>query len=239
MSVERPPQPPKTFVPWYLQEEIVSSYESWYQGPKGERMDKLEKKLLRGLLADFSEAKSLLEIGCGTAHFTRWFAGELGLSVSGVDLSPLMIREARKYWQGPLVRGDAMALPFAEQSFDLAAFITSFEYIPDPLRALQEAARVARQGLILGLMNRWSLPTIRRRIQELFGKNPFYKNAHFYSIPEILPLLVRALAHTHALKIQWRSTLFPKLFPLGEAKIPFGAFLGLAVHFQARKEANP
>ncbi|MCI2430813.1 class I SAM-dependent methyltransferase [Candidatus Acetothermia bacterium] len=228
-------QEPKPFVPWYLREEIVSSYESWYEGPKGQRMDRLEKKLLRGLLADFAESKNLLEVGCGTAHFTRWFANELGLDVVGVDLSPLMLQEARKYWQGPLLLGDAMSLPFADKSFDVVAFVTSFEYIPDPIKALREAARVSRHGLILGLMNRWSLPTVRRRIQELFGKNPFYKNAHFYSLLEIKRLLSKALGED--LHIRWESTLFPQFLPMESARLPFGAFLGLAVRWEgARRE---
>ncbi|MCS7197276.1 MAG: class I SAM-dependent methyltransferase [Candidatus Bipolaricaulota bacterium] len=195
-------------------------------------MDRLEKTLLRRLLAGFPTAHSLLEVGCGTAHFTRWFATELGLSATGLDLSPLMIREARKYWQGPLVLGDAMDLPFTDKSFDLVAFIASFEYIPDPRRALREAARVARQGLILGLMNRWSLPTLRRRLQELFGKNPFYKNAHFYSLGEIRRLLHDALGD-RLMRIEWRATLFPRFLPLEEATISVGgAFLGLAVHLK-------
>lgn len=218
------------FVPWYLREEIVTRYESWYEGPKGERMDRLEKKLLRSLLGYFDKVESLLEVGCGTAHFTRWFANELGLDVVGVDISPLMLQEARKYWQGPLVLGDAMALPFEDKSFDVVAFITSFEYIPDPVKALKEAARVARQGLMMGLMNRWSLQTIRRRIQEFFGKNPFYQNAHFYSLFEIRRLLTKALGED--LHIIWESTLFPQFLPIESARLPFGAFLGLAVRWE-------
>ncbi len=216
------------FVPWYFRREIVETYESWYTG-KGARMDRLEKKLLRALLPELGEVRTLLEVGCGTTHFTRWFARELGLRAVGLDLSPLMLREARKWWDGPLVRGDAAALPFPDGAFDAVAMITCFEYMPEPLRVLQEAQRVARRGLLLGLMNRWSLSTLRRRLQELLGKNPFYQNAHFYSLPEILGLLRRA--YGPGARITWSCTLFPPVVPLEAARVPFGSFLALAVRF--------
>ncbi|MBI3460916.1 class I SAM-dependent methyltransferase [Candidatus Acetothermia bacterium] len=218
------------FIPWYLRQEIVESYESWYQGPDGQRMDRLEKKVLRSLIEPLAP-KNLLEIGAGTAHFTRWFEQELGLSMIGLDLSPLMLAEARKYWDGMLIQADAAALPFVDKSFDAVAMITCFEYMPDPIKVLREASRVARRGMIIGLMNRWSVATLRRRIQELMGKNPFYKNAHFYSLPEIQQLLKQALGDRIA-EVRWGSTLFPKGVPIETARLPFGNFLGLAVHLQ-------
>jgi len=217
-------------LPWYLRPEIVEKYESWYESPDGQRMDRCEKKVLRALLEPM-QPRSLLEVGAGTAHFTRWFAGELGLEVVGVDLSPVMLAEARKYWSGPLIQADAAALPFEDRSFDVVAFITSFEYMPNPLQVLQEAGRVARKGLLMGLMNRWSVATVRRRIQEFFGKNPFFGNAHFYSLPEIKALVRRALGE-RITEIRWRATLFPKGIPIEDAPLPLGNFLALAVHLK-------
>jgi len=220
------------WVPWYCREEIVSRYESWYTG-KGERMDRLEKRLLRSLLEEFGKVENLLEVGCGTTHFTRWFES-LGIKAVGMDLSEVMLAEARRWWDGPLVRGDAAALPFADRSFDVVAFIACFEYMPEPLEVLREAHRVARKGLLLGLMNRWSLTAVRRRIQELLGRNPFYKNVHFYSLPEIKRLIAQAFDGKR-IRIRWSSTLFPPVPGLPqEARLPFGAFLGLAVVFMER-----
>jgi ubiquinone/menaquinone biosynthesis C-methylase UbiE len=218
----------RDYTPWYLRPEIVQTYESWYEGPDGRRMDRLEKQVLRSLVQRLAPAQSLLEVGVGTAHFARWFEGELSLKVVGLDLSPLMLAEARKYWQGTLIQGDAAALPFPDGAFDLVAMITCFEYMPDPVRVLREAARVSRRGLVMGLMNRWSVATLRRRLQEIMGKNPFYGNAHFYSLPAIRRLLRGALGPQIA-KIYWTSTLFPKGVPLEEARLPFGNFLGLAI----------
>jgi ubiquinone/menaquinone biosynthesis C-methylase UbiE len=221
------------YIPWYQRQEIVETYESWYEGPDGQRMDRLEKKVLRILLEPM-QPKSLLEVGAGTAHFTRWFADALGLDVVGADLSPLMLAESRKHWNGPMIQADAIALPFKAQSFDVVAFITCFEYMPDPVKVLQEAARIARKGLLIGLMNRWSAATLRRRVQECFGKNPFFGNAHFYSLPEIQKLVKSALEDRVA-RIEWRSTLFPKGILIEEARVPLGNFLALAVYLKERK----
>jgi len=216
---------------WYFQEDIVKTYESWYEG-KYKRADKLEKALLRQLLYTLPEARSLLEVGCGTAHFTRWFE-LLGLECSGLDLSHLMLREAKKLWSNKsLLRGESTRLPFKDGSFDVVVFIACVEYMPDPVRVLTEASRVARRGIIVGLMNKWSLPTIRRIVQVKMGKNPFYKGARFYSVLDIERLLKDALG-TRFQITHWSTTVFPRVFGDTESSlIPFGAFLGLAVELK-------
>jgi len=213
---------------WYFKEEIVKTYESWYEG-KYKRADKLEKALLKKLLNTLQHAESLIEVGCGTAHFTRWFES-LGLECYGLDLSHLMLKEAKKLWPSKsLLRGVSTHLPFKDDSFDVVAFIACLEYMPNTVEVLGEASRVARKGIILGLMNKWSLPTIRRIIQVKMKKNPYYKNATFYSILRIKRILKEALKDTYDIPC-WSTTLFLKIFGSVESSIiPFGAFLGLAV----------
>jgi len=216
---------------WYLQEEIVKSYESWYEG-KYKRADALEKSLLKGLLASLPPAESLLEVGCGTAHFTRWFES-LDLRCSGLDLSRLMLREAKKLWVSrSLVQGESAHLPFKDDSFDVVAFIACMEYMRDPCKVLVEASRVARKGLIIGLMNKWSLPTVRRMIQVKIGRNPYYKNAKFYSVLGMKRILKESLKDKYVIA-HWDTTLFPRIFQGAESStIPFGAFLGVAVRLR-------
>jgi len=216
---------------WYFQEDIVKTYESWYEG-KYKRADKLEKALLRQLLNTLPDARSLLEVGCGTAHFTRWFES-LELECSGLDLSHLMLREAKKLWMNKsLLRGESARLPFKDGSFDVVVFIACMEYMADPVKVLTEASRVARKGIIVGLMNKWSLPTIRRIVQVKMGKNPFYKGARFYSVLEIKRLLRDALGARFQIT-HWSTTVYPRIFGDTESSlIPFGAFLGLAVELK-------
>jgi SAM-dependent methyltransferase len=52
----------------------------------------------------------VLEVGCGTGHFTRWLAEE-AFRVAGLDISEAMLAEARKRNGVLYVVGDALALP--------------------------------------------------------------------------------------------------------------------------------
>jgi ubiquinone/menaquinone biosynthesis C-methylase UbiE len=127
---------------------VVASYEAWHQ-TTGRRADRLEKALLGRLLAGFPGAFTILEVGCGTGHFTRWFR-EWSLQTVGLDLSRPMLFEAIRLGSPPCVRGDGMVLPFSGGAFDLVALIPTLGFIPDPVQALTEALRVARCGLVLG-----------------------------------------------------------------------------------------
>ena len=138
---------------------LARRYEQWYS-EEGRRADALEKALLWKLLKAFPDARTALEVGCGTGHFTRWMA-EKGLDTVGLDASQPMLMEARRYDGSQYLLGDALHLPVADRSFDLVALITTLEFVPDPARALAEAARVARQGILLGVLNRYSLLTLR------------------------------------------------------------------------------
>lgn len=213
---------------WYFQEGSTKTYESYYQ-EKYKRADKLEKVLLKKLLNTLGPTKSLLEVGCGTAHFTRWFES-LGLECYGLDLSDLMLKEAKKLWlEGVLLQGDGSFLPFKNNSFDIVAFMACMVYMSDPIKVIHEASRVARKGIIFGLINKWSLPTLRRIIQVKMGKNPYYKNAKFYSILDMKQMLRDALGDAHIIPY-WSTIVFPKI--LGEVQsslFPFGAFVGIAV----------
>lgn len=199
---------------------LALHYEDWYSGP-GLYADRCEKALLGKLLADFPDSTSLLDIGCGTGHFTRWFA-ERGLNVTGLDSSRPMLAEAVARNGQPYVFGDAHALPFPSGSFDLTSMITTLEFLSDPLRALTEAARVARRGVLLGVLNRWSLQAARRMRSE----SPVWRAAHFFTVGEVSGLVRRA-AGNRLRKIHWRTTLWP-VPVMASFAVPFGGFIGLA-----------
>jgi SAM-dependent methyltransferase len=88
---------------------VAAHYEAWYETPEGQRADELEKAVLGWLLQGFARLDSVLEIGCGTGHFSHWL-GAQGLTAVGLDLSPAMLAEARVLGAGPLVRADALSL---------------------------------------------------------------------------------------------------------------------------------
>jgi SAM-dependent methyltransferase len=204
----------------FLRPEIVSGYEAWYE-TQGRRADRLEKTLLQQLLGHFPEASSLLEVGCGTGHFTRWF-GQQGLRTVGLDRSEPMLAEALRLGSVRCLQGDALALPFPRDAIDLVALITALEFAGDPTQALAEALRVSSHGLLLGVLNRNSLLG-RQRKQE---GGPIWGPARLFS-PGELTRLVRRAAAGRQVKITWRTTLWP-VWP-ASLRLAWGGFIGLAV----------
>ncbi|MBW9264972.1 MAG: class I SAM-dependent methyltransferase [Candidatus Thiodiazotropha sp. (ex. Lucinisca nassula)] len=101
--------------------------------------------------------ESLLDVGCGTGHFSRRFA-HLGLSVTGIDPDPRAIAFARGEGnEVTYLQGSALSLPFSDDSFDNTAAITSLCFIDDPVLALQEIWRVTRCSCVIGMLNKRSL----------------------------------------------------------------------------------
>jgi SAM-dependent methyltransferase len=207
---------------------LARRYEEWY-ATKGRGADLLEKELLGKLLRLFPRARSALEIGCGTGHFTRWMAGK-NLDAVGVDVSDPMLHEARRLGGPQYLSGDAHSLPFADLSYDLTVLITTLEFVTDPARVLAEAVRVARQGVLLGVLNRWSLLAARYRIS---GK-AMWRCARFFGAGE-LALLARRAAGPRAGETVWRTTLWP-IPGVRDLPLPWGGFIGMAM--QLREESN-
>jgi len=198
--------------------EVAARYESWYL-QEGRRSERLEKRLFGRLLAEVPGARSLLEVACGTGHFTRWFQG-LGLWTVGLDLSLAMLLEARPLPVLPRVRADAARLPFPDRSIDVVALVTTLEFLADPQRALREALRVARRGVLLGVLNRHSL--LGRQLARKAG--PIWGSARLYSLGE-LRRLVRLAAAGVVPRMVARTSLWP-LWP-GSLPLPWGGFIGL------------
>jgi ubiquinone/menaquinone biosynthesis C-methylase UbiE len=123
-----------------------------------------------------------LDVGCGTGILSARLAAT-GRHVLGVDLSPAMIRQARRKQTANLdfAIGDAERLPVAGQSFDAVVSLISFHHYPHPDRALAEFHRALRPGgrLVLVIfdrnsryielaqrVNRWTKPIAGRTWQK-------------------------------------------------------------------------
>jgi ubiquinone/menaquinone biosynthesis C-methylase UbiE len=211
-------------------ELVAAQYEAWYETPEGQRADALEKASLGRLLEGFAGARSVLDVGAGTGHFTRWLSGQ-GLAVAGLDLAEAMLAQARALDGTPFVRGDACRLPFADDTFDLVALITTLEFLEHPRAALAEALRVTRWGLLLGVLNRWSLLSLQRRLAG-FLRPTVYDAAHFYGAGELRRLLRSVTGDQSA--IAWHTTLFPRGWPWRRSTLPWGGFIGMAVRIPER-----
>lgn len=163
-----------------------AAYDSWYATARGRRIGDREFDLLRTLL-DPQPGETLLDVGCGTGYFTRRFAREAGLQVTGIDVDPDMIAFARE--QTPEIefaRADMKHLPFVDASFDHVVAVASLCFVADERQAVREMGRVARCRLALGLLNRSSLLYLwKRRAQS-------YAGARWHSRSEAHALLADA-----------------------------------------------
>lgn len=132
----------------------------------------------------------------------------------------------------PAILGDAHSLPFCDGAVDLVMFVTTLEFLEDPAGALTEAVRVARQGIILVVLNRWSGSGFSRRwgpqaCQPLLGR------AQDYSV-RTLRAAVEKVAGERMEQIRWASTLFPARLWRFRGPVPFGDVIGMAVVLRAR-----
>jgi len=167
---------------------VADSYDSWYASRRGAMYDRLEKKLIVSLLPAETKGKKLLEIGCGTGHWSRFFS-EYGFEVTGLDISERMINAALQ--KGiPNVSfhiADGHLLPFAEDTFDLTAAITTLEFVRDADTVLREMIRCTRKDgqVLLGVLNR--LSKVNQQKQKS-SESP-YATARLFSPAELKEVL--------------------------------------------------
>jgi SAM-dependent methyltransferase len=92
-------------------------------------------------------------VGCGNGAFTEMIVGRCApASVHGVDpaegqLAFARMRPAARVAE--FLQGDAMALPFPDDTFDAAVMPLVIFFVPDPAKGVAEMARVVRPGGIV------------------------------------------------------------------------------------------
>jgi ubiquinone/menaquinone biosynthesis C-methylase UbiE len=168
---------------------VAGEYDSWYETPVGKAYDEEEKSTVLELLPTANAGDRLLDVGCGTGHWSRFFAS-LRFEVVGVDISPEMIEVARSQ-DGPECHfeiADAGCLPFDGASFEVVTAMATLEFVADPEAAVAEMFRCAKRGgsIIVGTLNE-AAPLNRDRVAK--GEEP-YVSAHLFSAADLLELLI-------------------------------------------------
>ena len=92
---------------------------------------------------------SVLDVGCAKGFMIFDLQRLIpGLTVSGLDISEYAITNAKDEVKDLCRVGDAVSLPFEDNSFDVVISITTVHNLerPELIRALQEIERVSRRG---------------------------------------------------------------------------------------------
>ncbi|KPK48114.1 MAG: hypothetical protein AMK72_07435 [Planctomycetes bacterium SM23_25] len=167
---------------------LARDYDRWYRSRPGQAHDRVQKADVRKLLRPAKPGDRLLDFGCGTGHWSRFFAS-LGYAVTGVDTCEEMIHVARSRPARGCVfeLADACALPFGDGCFDVAAAMAVLAFVSDVPSLLHEMFRcVKRRGSVLiGALNRLA-PVNRHRLAA--GQQP-YASGRLLSPGELRGLL--------------------------------------------------
>ncbi len=171
--------------------EAVARYEAWFLTSQGAFALEQEKRLIARQISGWPRRNQrLLEVGCGIGLFLNIF-WEAGFDATGLDISPAMIAAARSRVSSrvDLHLGSADHLPFDDNEFDFVALLTVLEFLPDPALALQEAVRVARKGLLIAFLNKYSLYYLAHGLRlPLLRKSPL-RTARWFTPQELRCLL--------------------------------------------------
>jgi len=219
--------------------------DQWLRRPQTQAAFELEIQLMRDLLQPM-RGETILDVGCGTGACLKAYL-EMGLRVTGLDPSTYMLDIALDKIgnRASLYRGYAEDLPFDDNSFSYASLFTSLEFVADPQKSLEEAFRVAKDRVFIGVLNRYAIKGIQRRVKGIFTPTIF-NHAQFFSVWELKQMIRSLIGNT---PISWRTVCqLPThsgkfVNHLEQNKIvqrcPFGAFAGIVVTLVPRFRTRP
>lgn len=164
-------------------------WSKYFQTPK--YLDLYRKMTLvedfKGVIAEWiglHDHMKILDVGCGTGAFCYYLSGATeGSSFTGLDIDETFISAAKDKAnkdhtsnQFHFVVGDALALPFEDNSFDLVVSYTVLTNLPDGKKALEEMTRVVKPG---GQV----VSVTAQTFQYYTGFDGFYPSSYNYYYP--------------------------------------------------------
>lgn len=103
-------------------------------------------------LLELQGSESVLDVGCGNAFLINKIKLNYPkIEIVGIDIiKDQMVSIVKKGEDFSLVLGDAMKLPFADNSFDRVTCTAVLQYLPNPLSAIQETYRIVKdRGIVV------------------------------------------------------------------------------------------
>ncbi len=153
--------------------------------------------------------QSALDVGARDGHISLALAERFSRVVA-LDLTKPSVQHARV----ECVRGDATALEFPDDSFDVVLCAEVLEHIPSPSleKACAELARVARRYVVVGVPYRQDTRVGRTTCRACGGANPPWGHVNSFDEGRLdslfgdLAVLDRAFVGVSDLASNWLST---------------------------------
>ncbi len=203
----------------FKNQAVANEYDSFYRTNSGKLIDELEKYAIEQLISDIKPCP-MLEIGCGTGHWTKFFSDK-GFSIIAIDNSQpmLTIAQLKAIPNTEFIFADAEHLPFESNSFDFIATIATLEFVNNVNSVVNEIKRlISSKGTILiGTLNPQSLLFKDRK------HNSVFKDACLKTKAEWLKLLspLGKISYTEAVYVTEKHDILQHSTELSSAFVAF------------------
>jgi len=161
-------------------DQHAGDYDRWFD--ENQPAYQAEVNAMRRLI---SQTGFGLEVGVGTGRFSIPFGIRVGVEPSRSMAQIARLRDIA------VCQAVGEQLPFRGGQFDFALLVTVVCFVKDVAQLLREARRVVKVGgkVITAFIDKDS--ALGQLYESRKAANRFYKDAHFYSAPEIISLVQR------------------------------------------------
>jgi SAM-dependent methyltransferase len=171
---------------------------------------------------DAQPGERILEVGCGSGSYTRELA-RAGVELTATEFAPAQLAQAERN-VGPsevvFRLDDAQSLTFPDATFDKLLLSEVIEHVPDPERAIAEAARVLRPGglLVASTPSRFSPLNLAYGVKRRVRRYAFNEHLH-----EFTPYSFRQLVapHLDVESLEFANFVLP--YPVDELYLRVGS----------------
>lgn len=128
----------------------AAKYNSWHCNPSDSSSHNFAVREVLQLMRE-TDSRTALDVCCGTGRAVKALLDE-GYDATGIDFSPEMLAVGVRESGIPeerMKQGDATALPFPDQSFDVTCVLGALHHTARPTQLISEMLRVSRKGIVV------------------------------------------------------------------------------------------
>ena len=128
--------------------DVQTGYGEWVQSYEHVVNDQMDLYLIEKLqTVDWSAAKQLLDLACGTGRIGMWLRQRTSSPIDGIDLTPEMMDVARgKNIYRHLQIGDITNTELPDETYDLCTQSLADEHLPNIWPLYREVGRITQKG---------------------------------------------------------------------------------------------